>query len=248
MSAGAKVTIVTGGSRGIGAATAKACAGAGHKVAVNYVASAKAAESVVEAIRAGGGTAIAVKANTADEAEVIAMFERVERELGPVTGLVNNAGIHGPRARLDQLSAAEIDDVLAINVKGCFLCAREAVKRMSRKHGGNGGAIVNVSSGSAHLGDPGNGVIYAASKGAVNSLTIGLSQEVVGEGIRVNAVAPGLTETDMPPKDKIAQGAKTIPIGRVGQPHEIAAAILWLLSDEASYVSGANIRAAGGKL
>ncbi|MEK9754855.1 MAG: SDR family oxidoreductase [Rhodospirillaceae bacterium] len=248
MSAGAKVTLVTGGSRGIGAATAKACAAAGHKVAVNYVANAEAAERVVAEIRAAGGNAIAVKADTANEAKVVAMFERVEAELGPLTGLVNNGGIHGPRGRLDALTAAEIDQVLAINVKGCFLCAREAVKHMSTKYGGQGGAIVNVSSGSAHLGDPGGGVIYAASKGAVNSLTIGLSQEVVGEGIRVNAVAPGITDTDMPPKDKIATAGSFVPMGRAGKPDEIAAAILWLLSDAASYVSGANIRAAGGRL
>ena len=248
MSAAAKVTLVTGASRGIGAATAQACAAAGHKVAVNYVTNAAAAERVVGKIRAAGGIAIAVKADTSNEAEVIAMFARVEQELGPLTGLVNNAGIHGPRGRLDALTAAQIDEVLAINVKGYFLCAREAVKRMSAKHGGQGGAVVNVSSGSAHLGDPGGGVIYAASKGAVNSLTIGLSQEVVGEGVRVNTVAPGLTETDLPPKDKMAQAAKVIPMGRIGQPEEIAAAILWLLSDAASYVSGANIRVAGGKL
>ena len=248
MSNGDRVTIVPGGSRATGAATAKACAGAGHKVAVNYVANTDAAEAVVRDIVAAGGTAIAVKADTANEAEVVAMFELVEREPGPLTGLVNNAGIHGPRSRLDALSDAEIAGVLDVNVRGCFLCAREAVKRMSKKYGANGGAIVNVSSGSAHLGEPGSGVIYAASKGAVNALTIGLSQEVVGEGIRVNAVAPGITDTDMPPKDKIASAGDFVPIGRAGQPKEIAAVILWLLSDEASYVSGANIRAAGGRL
>ena len=243
-----KVTIVTGGSRGIGAATAKACAEAGHKVAVNYVAHSNAADRVVADIEAAGGTAMAIQADMAKEADVIAMFEKTEAELGPITGLVNNAGIHGPRVRLDELPDADIAEVLDINVRGCFLCAREAVKRMSTKHGGQGGAIVNVSSGSARLGDPGAGVIYAASKGAVNSLTIGLSQEVAGEGIRVNAVAPGLTETDMPPADKLAAGAKVIPMGRTGQPEEIAAAILWLLSDDASYIAGANIRVAGGRL
>lgn len=243
-----KVTIVTGGSRGIGAATARACAEAGHKVAVNYVANAEAADKVVAEIAAGGGTAMTIRADTANEAEVKAMFEAVTASLGPITGLVNNAGIHGPRSRLDDLSDADIGRVLDINVRGCFLCAREAVRRMSTKHGGSGGAIVNVSSGSAHLGDPGAGVIYAASKGAVNSLTIGLSQEVAGEGIRVNAVAPGLTETDMPPADKLAAGAKVIPMGRTGQPEEIAAAVVWLMSDEAGYVAGANIRVAGGRL
>ena len=243
-----KVTVVTGASRGIGAATARACAEAGHKVAVNYVVSEDAAGAVVAKIKGAGGEAMAVRANTAVEAEVIAMFETVEAELGPVTALVNNAGIHGPRVRLDELADTDIEEVLDINVRGCFLCAKEAVKRMSTKHGGQGGAIVNVSSGSAKLGNPGAGVIYAASKGAVNSLTIGLSQEVASEGIRVNAVAPGLTETDMPPADKLAAGARVIPMGRTGQPEEIAAAILWLLSDESGYVAGANIRVAGGRI
>ena len=243
-----KVTIVTGASRGIGAATARACAEAGHKVAVNYVVSEDAAGAVVAKIKGAGGEAMAVRADTAVEAEVIAMFETVEAELGPVTAVVNNAGIHGPRVRLDELADTDIEEVLDINVRGCFLCAKEAVKRMSTKHGGQGGAIVNVSSGSAKLGNPGAGVIYAASKGAVNSLTIGLSQEVASEGIRVNAVAPGLTETDMPPADKLAAGARVIPMGRTGQPEEIAAAILWLLSDESGYVAGANIRVAGGRI
>ena len=242
------VTIVTGGSRGIGAATAKACAKAGHKVAVNYIAHSNAADRVVDAIKGAGGEAVAFKADTAIEAEVIAMFEAVEKSLGPITALVNNAGIHGPRTPLDQLSDGDIERVLNVNVRGYFLCAREAVKRMSTKHGGKGGAIVNVSSGSARLGDPGAGVIYAASKGAVDSLTIGLSQEVASEGIRVNAVAPGLTDTDMPETDKLAAGKAIIPMGRVGQPEEIAAAILWLLSNQAAYVAGANIRVAGGRL
>lgn len=242
-----KVTLVTGASRGIGAATARACAAAGHKVAVNYVNNAEAAGRVAGEIRAAGGTAMTVKADTSNEAEVVAMFDAVTIELGPITGLVNNAGIHGPRGRLDALTDAEIADVLNVNVRGCFLCAREAVKRMSTKHGGAGGAIVNVSSGAAKMGDPGGGVIYAASKGAVNSLTIGLSQEVAGEGVRVNAVAPGLTATDMPPPDKLASAPKIIPMGRVGQPEEIAAAILWLLSDDAGYVAGANIRVSGGR-
>ncbi|MDD9878405.1 MAG: SDR family oxidoreductase [Magnetovibrio sp.] len=243
-----RVTLVTGASRGIGAATARLCAGAGHAVAINYRHGADKAEALAAEIAGAGGRAIAVRADTASEADVIRMFETVDAELGTLTGLVNNAGIHGPRGRLDDLTDAEIADVLDVNVRGCFLCAREAVRRMSTKHGGAGGAIVNVSSGSAHLGDPGGGVIYAASKGAVNSLTIGLSQEVAGEGIRVNAVAPGMTETDMPPKEKLAAAAGIIPMGRTGQPLEVAEAILWLLSDEASYVAGANIRVAGGRL
>ena len=243
-----RVTLVTGASRGIGAATARLCAGAGHAVAIHYRHGADKAAALAAEIAGAGGRAIAVRADTASEADVIRMFETVDAELGTLTGLVNNAGIHGPRGRLDDLTDAEIADVLDVNVRGCFLCAREAVRRMSTKHGGAGGAIVNVSSGSAHLGDPGGGVIYAASKGAVNSLTIGLSQEVAGEGIRVNAVAPGMTETDMPPKEKLAAAAGIIPMGRTGQPLEVAEAILWLLSDEASYVAGANIRVAGGRL
>ena len=240
------VTIVTGGSRGIGAATAIACAEAGHKVAVNYIAHSNAADRVVDQIKSAGGEAIAFKADTAIEAEVIGMFEAVEKSLGPISALVNNAGIHGPRTPLDELSDADIERVLNVYVRGYFLCAREAVKRMSTKHGGKGGAIVNVSSGSAKLGNPGAGVIYAASKGAGNSLTIGLSQEVASEGIRVNTVAPGLTDT--PEANMLATGKAMIPMGRIGQPEEIATAILWLLSNQAAYVAGANIRIAGGRL
>ncbi len=242
------VTIITGASRGIGAATAIACAKAGHKVGVNYINHADAANRVAGSIRDMGGEAITLKANTAIEAEVINMFEEVENSFGAITALVNNAGIYGPRMTLAQLPDSDIERVLDINVRGYFLCAREAIKRMSKKYGGKGGAIVNVSSGSAKLGDPGAGVIYAASKGAVNSLTIGLSQEVANEGIRVNAVAPGLTNTDMPEAEKLEEGKAIIPMGRVGQPEEVAKAILWLLSEEASYVAGANIRVAGGRL
>ena len=241
------VTIVTGASRGIGAATAIACAKAGHKVGVNYINHKDAADRVAGSIREMGGKSITLKADTAIEAEVISMFEKVENSFGSITALVNNAGIHGPRMPLAQLPDSDIERVLDVNVRGYFLCAREAIKRMSTKCGGKGGAIVNVSSGSAKLGDPGAGVIYAASKGAINSLTIGLSQEVANEGIRVNAVAPGLTNTDMPAVDKLAAGEAIIPMGRIGQPEEIAAAVLWLLSEEASYVAGANIRIAGGR-
>lgn len=243
-----EITIVTGGSRGIGAATAKLLAGHGHAVCVNYVNDKKAADAVVDDITKAGGRAIAVKADTANEAEVLAMFERVDKELGTLTGLVNNAGINGNRKRVDELTADEIRRLMDINVLGCFLCAREAVKRMSTKHGGKGGAIVNVSSGSANLGNPGVGVLYASSKGALNSLTIGLSQEVAAEGVRVNTVAPGMTRTDMPGADRLAQQASKIPMGRVAEPEEIAEAIYWLLSDKAGYVAGANIRVGGGRL
>ncbi|MBT7248937.1 MAG: SDR family oxidoreductase [Rhodospirillaceae bacterium] len=240
------VTIITGASRGIGAAAAKLCADAGHAVCVNYQASAEKAEAVVAEIVAADGKAIAVQANTANEADVMRLFDTAQTELGAISGLVNNAGVHGPRGRLDDLSVAEIEDVLDVNVLGCFLCAREAVKRMSTKHGGQGGAIVNISSGAATAGGPNDGILYAASKGAVNSLTIGLAQEVAGEGIRVNTVAPGLTETDMP-GEKLKTLGPGLPMGRPGQPIEVAEAIVWLLTDKASYVSGANLRVGGGK-
>mgnify|MGYP001167720561 FL=1 len=243
-----RITLVTGGSRGIGAATARLCAAEGHAVAVNYCNDAEAAASVCAAVEAAGARAFPVRADTGKEDDILAMFEAVDRELGPVTGLVNNAGIHGPRGRLDALGAGAIARVLDVNVAGYFLCAREAVRRMSTRHGGIGGAIVNVSSGSAKLGGPNEGVLYAASKGAVNSLTIGLSQEVAREGIRVNTVAPGLTETDMPPADKLETLGKNVPIGRTAQPQEIAEAIVWLLSDKASYTAGANIRVGGGRI
>lgn len=241
------ITLVTGASRGIGRATALACAKAGHTVAVNYQANEAAAQAVVDEITGLGGTAIAIPADLGSEADILRLFETVDRDLGTLTNLVNNAGIHGPRGRLDALTDEDIARVLMVNVKGCFLCAREAVKRMSTRHGGQGGAIVNISSGAAHLGSPGGGVLYSASKGAVNSLTIGLAQEVAGEGIRVNTVSPGLTETDMPGADKLAQLGPKLPSGRPGQPAEIAAAVLFLLSDEAGYVSGANLRVSGGK-
>jgi len=243
-----KVTIVTGGSRGIGAATAKLLASHGHAVCVNYVSDADAANSVVREIDASGGRAIAVQADTAVEADVMRMFETVDKELGTLTGLVNNAGINGRRTRVDDLQPDEIRALLDINVLGCIICAREAIKRMSTTHGGQGGAIVNVSSGSANLGNPGIGVLYATSKGALNSFSIGLAQEVAAEGVRVNIVAPGMTQTDMPGADRIAAQASKIPMGRVAEPIEVAEAIHFLLSDNASYIAGANIRVGGGRL
>ena len=242
------VTIVTGGSRGIGAATSKLVASHGHAVCVNYVNDADAAKAVVAEIEAAGGRAMAYRADTADEAQVIAMFEAVDKEFGPVTGLVNNAGINGNRKRVEALGTDEIRKLLDINVLGCILCAREAIKRMSTTHGGNGGAIVNVSSGSANLGNPGIGVLYAASKGALNSFSIGLAQEVAAEGIRVNVVAPGMTRTDMPGADRLKAQAEKIPMGRVAEPLEIAEAIWFLLSDKSAYIAGANIRVGGGRL
>jgi NAD(P)-dependent dehydrogenase (short-subunit alcohol dehydrogenase family) len=241
------ITIVTGASRGIGAATARLCAGYGHIVCIAYRSETDKARSVVGAIEKAGGKAIAVQVDTGVEAEVVRLFETVDRQLGRVTGLVNNAGTHGPRGRLEALTAADIEAVLRVNVMGYFLCAREAVKRMSTRQGGQGGSIVNISSGSANNGSPNEGILYAASKGAVNSLTIGLAQEVAKDGIRVNTVSPGLTTPGMPPPEKVAELAPRLPMGRAGRPEEIAEAICWLLSDKASYTSAANLRVGGGR-
>lgn len=241
-----KIALVTGGSRGIGAATVKALARDGYDVAVNYNASGEAAERVAAEARDAGVRAITVQADVAREDRVVAMFETVDRELGRLDALVNNAGVNGRRARVDELTADEITALLNTNVLGPMLCSREAVRRMSTKYGGPGGAIVNVSSGSAYIGNPGRGVLYAVSKGGVNSLLAGLSQEVAGEGVRVNNVAPGMTLTDMVPNETPELVSK-IPMGRLGQPMEVADAIVWLLSDKAAYVAGANIRIAGGR-
>lgn len=243
----AKIALVTGGSRGIGAATCRLLARDGWDVAVNYAGNAGAAEKVAADIRAVGRKAITVQADVGDEAQVLAMFEKVESGLGPINGLVNSAGIIGPVGRVDALMPDDIDRVLKTNVVGCILTCREAVKRMSTKYGGKGGAIVNVSSGSAYIGNPGSQVMYAISKGAVNSLHVGLSQEVAGEGIRVNAVSPGMTATEMVTEEAAASNVGRIPMGRLGEPEEIAEAIVWLMSDRAAYAAGANIRVAGGR-
>ena len=242
-----KVAIVTGASRGIGAATARALAAEGWAVVVNYVSNEGAARSVVAAVEAVGAQALLVQADTALEADVERMFRDVEKAWGRLDGLVNNAGIVGPRGRVEDLATDAIERVLAINVTGYMLCARAAVRKMAKKSGGNGGTIVNVSSGSAYRGGPNDNVLYAVSKGAVNSLTIGLSQEVAGDGIRVNAVAPGLTRTDMPDPQVLATQGASIPMGRIGEAEEIAEGIVWLMSDKASYVAGANLRIGGGR-
>lgn len=242
-----KVAIVTGASRGIGAATAERLAAAGWAVAINYATNETAAKKTAARIEAQGGTVMTVQGDTSSEADVTRLFETVAAKWGRLDGLVNNAGVVGPRGRVEALTQADIARVLAVNVTGYMLCARAAIHRMSTKHGGNGGVIVNVSSGSAHRGNPNNSVLYAVSKGAVNSLTIGLSQEIAGEGIRVNAVAPGLTRTDMPEPDALVRQAPTIPMGRVGEASEIAEGIVWMMSDAASYVAGANLRIAGGR-
>jgi NAD(P)-dependent dehydrogenase (short-subunit alcohol dehydrogenase family) len=243
--------IVTGGGRGIGAAVSRLAAAAGYAVAVNYPHDATAAHAVVESITEAGGRAVAVGADVADERGVIRLFDTAERELGPLAALVNNAAITGGMSRLDELDAATFTRVLAVNVVGTALCAREAVRRLSTRHGGAGGAIVNVSSIAARLGSAGEWVHYAASKGAVDTLTVGLAREVAAEGVRVNAVAPGLVDTDlhaaagMP--DRPTRMAPTIPMGRGGTPEEIAAAVVWLLSPAASYVTGAVLPVGGGR-
>ncbi len=243
----ANVAIVTGASRGIGAAVARLLGANGYHVCVNYRAGKDAAERVVADIEKKGSRALAVAADVARMDQVRRLFETVDQQLGPVTALVNNAGIHGPRGRVDALALEDLQQVLAVNVVGLIACSQEAVRRMSTRHGGTGGAIVNISSGAAYIGNPGDGVQYSVSKGAVNSFTIGLSQEVAAEGIRVNAVSPGLTRTDMPEPDALKQGATVIPMGRVAHPEEIAEAVFWLLSEKASFVAGANIRVAGGR-
>lgn len=246
-----RVAIITGAGRGIGAATAMLAAGRGYKVCVNYRSSAEAAREVVAAIAGAGGKAVAVAADVAVEDDVVRLFETAARELGPVTALVNNAGILERQMRVEDMDAARIRRVLDTNVVGSFLCAREAVKRMSTKRGGPGGAIVNISSGAARWGSPDEYVDYAASKAAIDTLTIGLSKEVAREGIRVNAVRPGLVITDIHAAGgepgRVERMKSSVPLGRGGMPEEVATAILWLLSDEASFTTGAIIDVSGGR-
>ncbi len=246
-----KVLLVTGGSRGIGAATALLAARQGYAVAVNYATRADAAEEVVGRIRATGGTALAVKADVAHEGEVLAMFARIDTELGRLTGLVNNAGVVDVPARVDQMDMARWRRMFDINVMGTLVCSREAVRRMSTRHGGKGGAIVNLSSAAARLGAAGQYVDYAAAKGAVDAFTIGLAREVGGEGIRVNAVRPGVIETEIHASgglpDRVQQLAHQVPMQRGGRAEEVAEAIVWLLSEQASYTTMTLMEISGGR-
>jgi NAD(P)-dependent dehydrogenase (short-subunit alcohol dehydrogenase family) len=241
------VLIVTGASRGIGAAIARLAGAAGWDVAVNYVAREDRAEAIAGEIRTMGRRAVAVRADVGSEPDVLRLFETVDRMLGRPTGLVNNAGIISAYGPVEGLTAADIERNFRINVTGVMLCAREAVKRMSRRHGGDGGAIVNIGSRAATMGMPKEYVHYAAAKGAVAAFTTGLAKEVVGEGIRVNSVSPGLIRTEIQPAERFDRLGPTVPIGRAGQPEEVAEAVLWLLSEKASYVTGADILVAGGR-
>ena len=246
-----KIMIVTGGSRGIGAATALLAARRGYAVCVNYLHNRKAAEGIVRTIELIGRHAIAVAADVASEPDVVRLFETVDKELGRVTALVNNAGILEKQTRLDGIDAARLQRVFATNVIGTFICSREAVRRMSTRHGGQGGGIVNVSSRASQIGSPGEYIDYAASKGAVDSLTIGLAKEVAEEGIRVNAVRPGFIYTEMHARggepNRVDRVKPFAPMKRGGRPEEVAGAILWLLSEEASYTTGAFIEVSGGR-
>ena len=245
------VALVTGGSRGIGRATAILLAQSGYKVVVNFLQNKQAADEVVSIIRAHSGEAIAVKADIADELQVMAMFAEIDKVYGPVTALVNNAGILFQQSSIEELTAERINRVMATNVTGYFLCCREAVKRMAFRHGGKGGAIVNVSSAASRLGAPGEYVDYAASKGAVDTLTIGLSLEVAAQGIRVNCVRPGLIYTEIHASGgeagRVDRVKDLLPMKRGGEPEEVAEGIVWLLSDKASYVTGSFLDLAGGK-
>jgi NAD(P)-dependent dehydrogenase (short-subunit alcohol dehydrogenase family) len=242
-----KVLIVTGGGRGIGHCTAVGAAKRGWDVCVNYVGNDERALQTVKLVEAAGARAIAVKADVTKEEDVIRLFETTDRELGVLSGLVNSAGIVGPSGRIDELKADDLNKLWALNLTATLICSREAIKRMSTKHGGKGGAIVNLSSAAARLGTPGVTVPYSASKGAVDSLNWGMAQEVAGEGIRVNSVSPGVIDTEIQPAGRVAEMGPKLPMKRAGQPEEVANTILFLLSDEASYIAGAKIEITGAR-
>lgn len=246
-----KVLLVTGGSRGIGAAVARLAAQNGYAVCLSYLSNRDAADEVVASIAAKGGVAFAVQADVAVEQDVVRLFEQVDASLGRVTALVNNAGILEKQSRVEDMDSARISRIFSTNVIGSFICAREAIRRMSTKHGGAGGAIVNMSSRASRLGSPNEYVDYAASKGAIDTFTVGLAKELAAEGIRVNAVSPGIVDTDIHASggdpDRVERMKDAIPMKRGGTPEEVAKAVLWLLSDEASYSTGASIDVSGGR-
>jgi NAD(P)-dependent dehydrogenase (short-subunit alcohol dehydrogenase family) len=245
-----KVLLVTGAGRGIGAAIARAAGKAGYRVAVNYSRSREAAEAMVHDIVSDGGEAFAVQGDVGSESDVERLFKTVDDKYGRLDALVNNAGVIGPYGRLDAVKAKDVEALLAINVTGALICAREAVRRMSTKHGGKGGVIINISSAATTLGSPHEYIAYAASKGAINSMTIGLAKEVGLEGIRVVAVEPGLIETEIhesAPAGRLERLGPTVPIGRVAPPEEVAEPVLFLMSDAASYITGTVLRVAGGR-
>ena len=245
------IVLITGGSRGIGAATALRAASQGYAVAVNYTRNADAANAVVQQITAGGGTAIALQADVADESQVLEMYRQIDSRLGPLTALVNNAGVIDVAARVDEMDVRRLRRMFDINLLGSFVCAREALLRMSTRHGGKGGSIVNVSSVAARLGGPGQYVDYSASKGAIDTFTIGLAKEVATENVRVNAVRPGIIETDIHASggqpDRARAMAPMVPMQRSGSAQEVANAIVWLMSPEASYVTGTIVDVSGGR-
>ena len=242
-----KVLLVTGAGRGIGAAIARAAGKEGYRVVVNYSRSKDAADGVVRDIKSGGGEAVAIQGDMASERDIVALFAAVDRTYGRLDALVNNAGIIGPRGRVDTVEAEPIAALLAINVTSVFLCSREAVRRMSTAHGGKGGAIVNIGSAATRLGAPGEYVPYAASKAAINTMTIGLAKEVALEGIRVNTVEPGLIATEIHSEGRLERLGPSVPMGRVAPPEEVAGPVLFLLSDAASYITGSIVTVTGGR-
>ena len=245
------LVLITGASRGIGAATALLAARQGYAVAVNYANNSLAADEVVRQIRQSGGQAMAVQADVAIEAQVVAMFEKIDAKFGPLTALVNNAGVVDQTTRVDAITLARLQRLFAVNVFGTFVCAREAVKRMSTRYGGSGGAIVNMSSVAARLGSPGQYVDYAAAKGAIDTFTVGLAKEVAAEGIRVNAVRPGIIETEIHASGGLPHRARDmtpqVPMQRAGNAQEVAEAIVWLLGASSSYTTGALLDVTGGR-